>query len=238
MPLSVLVFEHHPLSPAGLVGERMRARGVEATTIAAQHGAELPEDPRSHDGLLILGGAMNAYADAQCRHFPALLKLARDFATMGKPVLGICLGAQLLARAWGARVHLGAAPEFGVLALEPTPDGRDDRLLAGAPFPAPAMQWHDDTFELPAGAVRLLGSATCRQQAFRVDEVVYGFQCHFEADRRDMVDWAALRRDAYGDLDRTAEVADQAARHGAPAERFGRQIADRWLDLVAERARG
>ena len=73
------------------------------------------------------------------------------------------------------------------------------------------MQWHDDTFDLPAGAVPLLTGTACRNQAFRVADVVYGFQCHFEADRRDMVEWAAYRRDVYGDRDRAAEMTAQAA---------------------------
>ena len=111
----ILVFQHHPASPAGLVGERMAARAARVTTLDAQDGVDLPEDAAEHDGLLILGGAMNAYDDARCRHFPALLDLARAYAATGKPVLGICLGGQLLARAWGATVHLGAAPEFGVV---------------------------------------------------------------------------------------------------------------------------
>ena len=92
---------------------------------------------------------MNAYADTTCSHFPELLELARFYAAAGKPVLGICLGAQLLARAWGAKVHVGAAPEFGVVPLRRTPGATDDPLLALAPAEVPAMQWHDDTFDLP-----------------------------------------------------------------------------------------
>lgn len=236
MSLRVLVFQHHPLSPAGLVGERMAERGIEATTLDAEHGANMPANAHQHDGLLILGGAMNAYADGQCPHFPALMGLARDYAAAGRPVLGICLGAQLLARALEATVHVGAAPEFGVVQLQATGAGVLDPLLAGAAFPAPAMQWHDDTFDLPDGAVHLLSGSACRNQAFRVAEVVYGFQCHFEADRRDIVDWGVMRRDDYGDLDRAVELAEQSRLHGVAAESFGRQVADRWLDLVGERA--
>ena len=231
----ILVFQHHPASPAGLVGERMAARDARVTSLDAEHGVELPADAAEHDGLLILGGAMNAYDDQHCRHFPALLDLARTYAEAGKPVLGICLGGQLLARAWGAEVHLGAAPEFGVVELTPTAAAAADPLLRGAPATVHAMQWHEDTFDLPEGAVPLLTGAACRNQSFRVAEVVWGFQCHFEADRRDMVDWAAYRRDVYGYADFAAELARQAAAHGAAAEAFGRVVADRRLDLVDER---
>jgi GMP synthase (glutamine-hydrolysing) len=238
MPLRILVFQHHPASPAGLVGERMAARGAAVTTLDAEHGAEIPADALDHDGLLILGGAMSALADDECPHFPALLRLARGYAAAEKPVLGICLGGQLLARAWGASVHVGAAPEFGVVPLTPTAHAARDTLLAGTPSPVPAMQWHDDTFDLPDGAVPLLEGRSCRNQAFRVAGVVYGFQCHFEADRRDMVAWAAYRRDVYGHADLAAELAAQAEAHGAAAEAFGRQVADRWLDLAERRASG
>ena len=238
MPPRILVFEHHPSSPAGLVGERMAARGARVTTLDAQHGCEIPANAAEHDGLLLLGGAMNAYDDAACRHFPALLALARDLAAAGRPVLGVCLGGQLLARAWGAEVHLGAAPEFGVVELGTTQEAATDPLLAGAPARVPAMQWHDDTFDLPQGAVPLLTGSACRNQAFRIAGVAWAFQCHFEADRSTMVEWAAYRRDVYGDVDLTAELTRQAAAYGEAAEAFGRRVADRWLDLVAARAPG
>jgi GMP synthase-like glutamine amidotransferase len=238
MPLRILAFQHHPATPAGLVGERMAARSVAVTTLDARAGTSLPADATAHDGLLILGGAMNAYADDVCPHFPDLLRLARALAAARKPVLGICLGGQLLARAWGARVHLGVAPEFGVVPLEPTAAAEDDPLLAGTAGPVPAMQWHDDTFDLPAGAVPLLRGEACRNQAFRVDGVVWGFQCHLEADRQDMVGWAIYRRDVYGHADLVAALAEQAQAHGPAAEAFGRRVADRWLDLVAARAGG
>lgn len=238
MPPRILVFQHHPDSPAGIVGERMAARAAQVTTLDAQHGIDMPEDAGGHDGLLILGGAMNAYDDARCRHFPALLELARGYAAAGKPVLGICLGSQLLARAWGAEVRIGAAPEFGVTALSPTIAAADDPLLGGTSGPAYAMQWHDDTFDIPPRAVRLLEGETCRNQAFRVDDLVWGFQCHFEADRRDMVAWAEFRRDVYGYEDFAARLASDAAAYGEAAEAFGRRIADRWLDLVEDRRKG
>lgn len=237
MGARILVIQHHPASPAGIVGERMASRGVQVTTLDAQHGTDLPDDAGDHDGLLVLGGTMNAYDDVRCRHFPALLDLAPHYVATGRPVLGICLGGQLLARAWGAEVRIGAAPEFGVMPLTPTAAAADDPLLGGMAGPVYAMQWHDDTFEIPPGAIRLLGGRTCSNQAFRVDGVAWGFQCHFEADRRDMVAWAELRRDVYG-YEGSARLAADAAAHGEAAEAFGRRIADRWLDLVEARRSG
>jgi GMP synthase-like glutamine amidotransferase len=99
------------------------------------------------------------------------------------------------------------------------------------------MQWHEDTFDLPPGAVPLLEGEACRNQAFRVAEVVWGFQCHFEVDRGTMLAWAAYRRDHYGWADETATIAAQAVARGAQAEAFGRRVADRWLDQVEGRIR-
>lgn len=236
MPPRILVFQHHPTSPAGLLGERMAARGVATTTLDAERGASIPADADRYDGLVLLGGAVNAYDDARCPHFPDLLALARRFAASGRPVLGICLGAQLLARAWGARVHLGGAPEFGLAPLRPTAAAASDPLLAGTGGEAWAMQWHDDTFDLPEGAELLLEGQACRHQAFRVGGVAWGFQCHLETDRATMLAWPALRHALYGLPDRTAEVAAQVAEVGDAAEAFGRRVADRWLDLVGARA--
>ena len=97
------------------------------------------------------------------------------------------------------------------------------------------MQWHEDTFDLPAGAVPLLTGTACRNQAFRVADAVWGFQCHFEADRRDMV--SGRNTVATSTATRTwwRGWRSRQRTHGEAAEAFGRQVADRWLDLVMAR---
>ena len=106
------------------------------------------------------------------------------------PILGVCLGAQLLAVALGARVEKGSRPEVGVGEVRLTRDGRGDPVLAPAGPTVPVVHWHEDTFEIPKSAVRLADSALYPNQAFRVGRSGYGFQFHVEVDRALADAWA------------------------------------------------
>lgn len=234
-PLRLLAFEHHSTSPPGLIGEQAARRGARLRIVDAERGCVVPADAPVHDGLLILGGAMGAMDDAACPHFPALIALARRFAAEGKPVLGICLGGQLLARAFGGAVHPGTAGEFGFVPVEATEAARSDPLLAGTPSPVTVMQWHDDSFTPPPGSVPLLTGAGCRWQAFRVADSAWGFQCHLEVTAADLDAWGRLRAAATGDPTTSAALAAAATRLYPAAEAFGRAVADRWLDLCGSR---
>ena len=102
-----------------------------------------------HDALVVLGGGQNALDDEAFPYIPPLLALMREFGDSGRAVLGICLGSQLLARAYGADNLLGAAPEFGWQKVALTGEAKDDPVLRAAPENFPIFQWHDDTFTLP-----------------------------------------------------------------------------------------
>lgn len=231
----MLVLQHHPTSPAGLVAEEAAALGVRLEVVDAQHGCDLPQDLDGYEGLLILGGTMSALDDQVCRHFPPLLDLVRALAAREVPVLGLCLGGQLLARAFGGRVHRHRHGEFGFLPLRPTAPAAHDPLLAGTPDPVPVMQWHDDSFDLPPGAVPLLEGDPCRFQGFRVGRSIWGFQCHLEVTRADVQLWGELRRTLRDDAAAPALVARHLAGGWPATEKFGRTVARRWLRLVAAR---
>ncbi len=229
----ILVFQHYPDTPPGLIGEEAEKRGIHLEILDASQGCDIPANALDHAGLLILGGVFGAHDDHLAPHFPALLDLARAYAAADKPVLGICLGAQLLARAFGGKVYSGRDGEFGFLPVHPTPAAAGDPLLAGTRPGVTVMQWHDDSFEPPPGAVPLLEGSPCRWQAFRVGSRVWGFQGHCEVTRARAAAWAELRAAWHDDPTVPATVARQLAEGWAAAEAFGRQVAGRWLDLCA-----
>ena len=116
----------------------------------------------------------------------------REAVEAGRPFLGVCLGVQLLAAALGARVYAAERPEVGLLEVELTAEGRADPLFAGLDDRLVSLQWHGDTFDLPAGAVRLARSPTVPNQAFRAGERAYGVQFHLEVTGEMAREWAEI----------------------------------------------
>src|SRR5262249_12569949 len=148
--------------------------------------------------------------------------------------LGVCLGAQLLARGYGAKNILGLPVEFGWKEVRPTAAGRTDPLIAALGAGVALFHWHTDTFTLPDGAVHLATSAMTSNQAFRIGRAVYGIQFHFEADCPLIETWT---RDFAGEI--AACMPDWPARQPQDAERYGEQadltgaaIARAWTGLL------
>src|SRR5262249_6461783 len=195
----LLVVQSCPVTPAGIVGEGAQARSALLTNISLPRGGPLRRSTAGFDGLIILGGPMHAGDDAGYPAFPALLGLIRRFHAQGKPIFGICLGAQLIARAFGKAVDRFGGCEVGYLPVEITAEGARDPLLAGLATEQRIMQMHEDSFDLPARAVLLMRNDTCANQAFRLGRATYGFQFHLEVTEKDARNfprdcWPALQR--------------------------------------------
>ena len=184
MPVKpILAIEQDPTLPGlGLLGRVVRARGIPIVSAHAWEGDLGDVRARDFAGIVPLGGSMQSWDEQRLPYLRDERELLRESVEAGVPVLGICLGAQVLARALGAEVRQAEQPEVGWQLVEPLPEARDDRLLAHLREPVGVYQWHLDVFDLPDGAVRLARSEQSPNQAFRYGERTWGLQFHPEVD--------------------------------------------------------
>jgi GMP synthase-like glutamine amidotransferase len=178
-----LVVQHAAPESAFTIEDALHETGVSVETLRVFEGDVLPETTEGLDGLVVMGGSMAAYSD---QGFPSRtdeLILIADAISSRIPTLGVCLGAQLVAMAAGASAHRGElGAEIGWLPITSTEECLHDQLFAGIPEKLTVLQWHGDTFDLPAGAALLMSSTKYPNQAFRIGEVVWGLQFHLEVD--------------------------------------------------------
>lgn len=233
--MRILVIESSHTAPVGMIGTALQVLGADLVTVRADQGEALPDGPGGFDGLVVLGGPQDAWDDAQGPHFPQTMRLIREFA-VDRPAMGLCLGAQLAARAFGAQVRRNpAGPELGFHPLRLDPAANDDPLLHDAGPVRHVAQWHFDRFDLPEGGVRLASNDHTPVQAFRMGRYLYGFQFHPEADAAILRDWrdemAAGRRGVAAPAAEAIEA--QIAAHMPAAETLAATLARRWLALAA-----
>ena len=231
--MRVAIVENTRVTHHGQVGVALHERAALIDLWKPWADNALPAAPDA-DALVVFGGEQAATDDHTHPYLPRLADLMAAYTAADKPVLGICLGSQILARAYGAENHLGTAPEFGWVDVTLTDAGRADPVLAAVPDSFPIFQWHSDTFTLPQGAAHLAHSATARAQAFRIGRATYGTQFHFEASRAVVADW--LRRFPEGiarmDPAFADRHADLSATRGQKADAHGLALARAWVNLI------
>jgi GMP synthase (glutamine-hydrolysing) len=180
------VVQHVPFEGPAMIEPALRTAGADVHVVRADLGQQLP-DAGDVDVFVVMGGPMGALDDTEHPHLADERALLRACVEADVPVLGVCLGAQLLAAALGARVFTGPAPEIGLGTVTLTEAGAADPVLGAgassetATAPVPVLHWHGDTFDLPVDAQLLAWSRAYAHQAFRVERA-YGLQFHVEMD--------------------------------------------------------
>lgn len=232
--MRVLVIQNFNGTGLGLLEQALNEAGAMIDQIQPYRGDALPKDASGHDAIIVLGGGQNALADDAHPYFPELLLLVRNFTDAQKSVLGVCLGSQLLARAYDAENIIGGATEFGWKQIELNEDGVADPLFKDVDETFPIFEWHDDTFILPRGATRLAGSIDVHNQAFRIGRATYGIQFHFEADRTVVDAWSEEFRDWLAEIhpDWATRKDVDAAKFGPKADALGLMIARNWVATI------
>lgn len=185
-----VVFQHVDWEGPGLISSLARSRGI---SLEIFHLGLRPTITTldNVDGLVVMGGPMGAYETAK---YPFLARECDQISMMvhaGRPVLGICLGAQLIAKVLGSRVFPGPESEIGFGSVRLAPGARGDPVFAGCGTSLPVFHWHGDTFDLPAGATLLASSSMYAHQAFRFGQYVYALQFHLEVDLETWSGWQA-----------------------------------------------
>ena len=187
-----LVITHTPAESAGTLADWLPAAGVDLDVVEPWNGDALP-DRVPADALVVMGGPQQAYDDGSAPWLRRTKELMRSAVVDGLPVLGICLGGQLLAEAMGGRVQPGAdGPELGARFISKRDAAGDDPVFSDIPLSPVVIQWHWDAItELPPGALLLAASPRYPHQAFRVGLKGYGLQFHIETPPEMVRRWAA-----------------------------------------------
>lgn len=186
----ILILKHISVEGPGSLGEFFKNTGRETETVELGKKDKLPRSFLGIDGIIILGGPMNVYEEEKYPFLKDEDVFLKKAINAGIPILGICLGAQLIAKAAGAKVKKAQQKEIGWYNVNLTADGKADPLFKNSDNELKVFQWHEDTFEIPENAVLLATSKSCRNQAFRLGKNTYGLQFHIEVTADMIESWS------------------------------------------------
>ncbi len=195
--MAVLIIKNYQTEGPGTIGDFLRKEDI-SSSIADLSSGEIPPPLDDFDTLVVMGGPMGVNEMERYPHLRIGSRLIREAINRGMKILGVCLGAQMVAYCLGSEVYLGPEKEIGWYSIELTGDGLKDplmRKLAIHPRVGDfwrkfkVFHWHGDTFDLPLGAVLLASSERYKNQAFRYGDKFYGFQFHIEVTKDMLLEW-------------------------------------------------
>ncbi|HKH13147.1 MAG TPA: type 1 glutamine amidotransferase [Solirubrobacterales bacterium] len=232
--MRALAIVHQPDAGPGVFAEALRSRGVELDQWLIPDGPP-PAEPSGYDAVLTFGGAMHADQEADHPWLQGEKSLLAELIDRRVPLLGMCLGSQLVAEAAGTAARRASAPEIGWHEVELTPAADHDPLLAGLPRRFEAFQWHSYETPLPPGATALARSPVCLQ-AYRLEGPVWGIQFHAEVSAEDAEHWIDDYR-SDPDAVRVGLDADSLRQRTRAAiadwNRLGRALCERFLGAIS-----
>jgi len=217
--VAVLIIKNIVTEGPGTIGDFLRKKDIFFRVIELSSG-EVPPPLEEFDTLIMLGGPMGIYEMGQYPHLRTGSRLVREAINRGMNILGICLGAQMVAYCLGSEVYRGPQEEIGWHSIELTGDGLKDSLMRKiAIHPRvgdfwrkfKVFHWHGDTFDLPIGAVLLARSELYKNQAFRYSDNVYGFQFHMEITKDMLPEWFKDRPEIDSIMKDTEQIYDEYA---------------------------
>jgi len=226
-----LVLQHEPMEGPGTIAEEIRATGHSVRLVRIDQKEKVPADPAPFAGLVVMGGTMGVGDQGKLPHLQEEVALLGKAVKTDKPVLGICLGAQLLAVSLGAEVKAGDK-EIGWVPVHKMPEACKDPVLRRLPENFPALMWHGDHFALPPGSVHLLATQKCACAGFRFGKKAYGLVPHLEMTAA-MVDEmvAASRKELATAQVEPAQILEDSSEYAEPTEELARAMWKAWISL-------
>ena len=185
----ILYVKHIDSEGPETIGEFFQEQGFHSQTVELWRGDPLPWDLTVFQAIVVLGGPMNVYEETKYPFLQQEDVFIKRVVSAGIPYLGVCLGAQLLAKACGATVEKSPEKEVGFFDIRLTEAGKKDFLFQGVKDTIRVFQWHEDAFAIPPGSQNLAISSACPQQAFRMGKCAYGLQFHVEVTDRTIHSW-------------------------------------------------
>jgi GMP synthase (glutamine-hydrolysing) len=238
----LLVFQHVPHEILGTFNPLLKAAGFRIRYVNFGRTPDEVPNVEKYDGLIILGGPMCVDQTDSHPHLLTEIDAIKEAMDRHMPVLGICLGAQLIATALGARVGKNPVKEIGWYDVTPTEAGQSDPLFSCFDGTEKIFQWHGDTFEIPHGATGLASSPECPNQAFRFGERTYGLQFHLEVDEALIQRWLKTpvhirEMEREGDHISTAKILADTKQYMERSTLLGNRLFSEYIRLFSSRVR-